>query len=75
MARRQDQRRDDKTILDGRLGVYRETLGASSGGSGGVWGGSGGGLGALWWGLGGVLGGLGMVRGGREEVLDDLGAI
>ena len=50
-------------------------LGPVWGGPGGVWGGSGGGLGALWWGLGGVLEGLGMVRGGREEVLDDLGAI
>ena len=75
LVRRQDKRRDDKTILDGRLGASRETLGASLGGSRGGLGRLRGGLGALWWGLGGVLGGLGMVRGGREEVLDDLGAI
>ena len=69
MARRQDQRRDDKTILDCRLGVYRDTLGASSGGSRGgsgrafwaVQGGPGRHLGGSWGPLGAVLGGLGAI--------------
>jgi hypothetical protein len=62
LARRQDQRRVDTTILDGRLGVYRDTLGASSGGSRGGFGEAFGGV------RGGVRGMLGS-PGGVWEVL------